>query len=372
MKKVAIVINTSWNIYNFRLNLIKALQAAGMQVYAIAPQDDYSSRLEQAGCKFVPLNLKSSGSNPLHELQVIYKLYRVYKSIRPDVILHYTIKPNVYGTVAARALGIPCINNVSGLGTAFLNNSSVAKIARKLYRFAFHFPQKVFFQNPDDLSLFLRFRLVTPEISEVIPGSGIDTKHFIPAPATDNTGNKEFTFLVVSRLLYDKGIVEYVEAVKLLRKKGFKARYQLLGAPDPGHRRGIPLEIIKEWTDQQVVEYLGTTDNVLPYIQKADCVVLPSYREGTPRTLLEAASAGKPIVTTNVPGCNNVVTNGFNGFLCREKNVEDLAAKMEQMLSLEKDKLCELGKNSRQVALEKFDEKLVIQRYLIAIQEIAG
>lgn len=369
MKKIAIVINTSWNIYNFRANLIKALQAAGMQVYAIAPQDEYSARLEQAGCTYIPLDLKSHGSNPMHELQVIYKLYQAYKSIRPDVILHYTIKPNIYGTVAARALGIPCINNVSGLGTAFLNNTSVAKVARKLYRFAFHFPQKVFFQNSDDLSLFLKFKLVKPDISEVIPGSGIDTNRFIPAEQPEN---EQFTFLVISRLLYDKGIVEYVDAIKILKEKGTKASFQLLGAADPGHRRGIPLYEIKKWTDDKLVEYLGTTDDVLPYIYKADCVVLPSYREGTPRTLLEAASAAKPIITTDVPGCNNVVEDGINGFLCKVKNAEDLAEKMEKIQLMDKDKRSILGKKSRQIAVEKFDEKLVIERYLIAIQEIAG
>ena len=172
MKKVAIVINTSWNIFNFRLNLIRALQAKGMQVYAIAPKDDYSNRLKEAGCTFIPLNMHSSGSNPIHELGIVSSLYRVYREIKPDIILHYTIKPNVYGTVAAKLLGIPCINNVSGLGTAFLNNSTVAKVARKLYRFAFRYPHKVFFQNKDDQHLFLKFKLVKPEITEVIPGSG--------------------------------------------------------------------------------------------------------------------------------------------------------------------------------------------------------
>lgn len=369
MKKIAIVINTSWNIYNFRANLIKALQAAGMQVYAIAPQDEYSARLEQAGCTYIPLDLKSHGSNPMHELGVIYKLYRVYKSIRPDVILHYTIKPNVYGTLAAHALGIPCINNVSGLGTAFLNNSSVARVARKLYRFAFHFPQKVFFQNPDDLGLFQKFKMVKPGISEVIPGSGIDTNRFIPAERPEN---EQFTFLVISRLLYDKGIAEYIDAVKLLKEKGINARFQLLGASDPGHRRGIPLREIKKWTDDKLIEYLGTTDDVLPYIHQADCVVLPSYREGTPRTLLEAASAAKPIVTTDVPGCNNVVENGINGYLCKVRSAADLAEKMEMLQLLDKDSRSMLGRNSRQIAVQKFDEKLVIERYLVAIQEIAG
>lgn len=368
MKKIAIVINTSWNIYNFRANLIKALQAAGMQVYAIAPQDEYSARLEQAGCTYIPLDLKSHGSNPLHELQVVYRLYRVYKSIGPDVVLHYTIKPNLYGTMVARALGIPCINNVSGLGTAFLNHNAVARVARKLYRLAFHFPQKVFFQNPDDLELFLKFKLVKPGISEVIPGSGIDTSRFIPAERPEN---EEFTFLVISRLLYDKGIIEYINAIKLLKKKGIKARFQLLGATDPEHRRGIPLQELKSWTDNKLVEYLGTTDDVLFHIHKADCVVLPSYREGTPRTLLEAASAAKPMVTTNVPGCNNIVEDGINGYLCEARNAADLADKMEKMLALDQDTRNIMGHKSRQIAKEKFDEKLVIDRYLIAIQEIA-
>jgi glycosyltransferase involved in cell wall biosynthesis len=369
MKKVAIVINTSWNIFNFRLNLVKALQAKGMQVYAIAPPDEYSARLQEAGCIFVPLRLQSNGANPLHELRVVNWLYQTYKEIKPDIILHYTIKPNVYGTVAAKMLGIPCINNVSGLGTAFLNNTAVAKVARKLYRFAFRFPEKVFFQNPDDLGLFLRFNLVKKEVCEVIPGSGIDTSRFLP---NGQSTNKEFTFLVISRLLYDKGIVEYIDAIKLLKEKGINARFQLLGAPDPGHNRGIPMTTINEWVKNKEVEYLGTTDNVLPYIHNAHCVVLPSYREGTPRTLLEAASAAKPIVTTNVPGCKHVVEDEVNGFLCKEKDARDLALKMERMYRLENTELHTLGQNSRKIAVEKFSEKIVIDRYLVAIQEIAG
>lgn len=369
MKKVAIVINTSWNIYNFRLNLIKALQAKGMEVYAIAPPDKYAPLLEKAGCRYVPLNMKSSGSNPFNELAVIYRLYKVYQNIRPDVILHFTIKPNLYGTVAATKLGIPCINNVSGLGTAFLNNSNVAKVARKLYRFAFRYPQKVFFQNPDDQRLFLKFKLVKPQITEVLPGSGVDTLRFKP---NGRLNNPQFTFLVMARLLYDKGIVEYIEAIKLMKQKGLDARFQLLGAPDQGHRRGIALEVIQGWIDSRLVDYLGTTDDVEPFIHNADCVVLPSYREGTPRSLLEAASSGKPIITTDVPGCNNVVQNGINGFLCKAKDAADLALKMEQLQKLDPEKLRVLGENSRRIAEEKFDEKYVIDRYLVVIQEIAG
>ncbi len=366
MKKVAIVINTSWNIYNFRLSLIRALQKQGMQVYALAPEDAYSQRLTEAGCTFVPLPMQSHGANPFHEAVVFMDLYKAYRQINPDVILHYTIKPNLYGTMAAHFLGIPCINNVSGLGTAFLNNSLVSKIARRMYRTAFRYPTKVFFQNPDDQRLFLKFGLVTPQIAEVIPGSGVDTTHFTP---NGQHHNEEFTFLVVSRLLYDKGLLEYAEAVRLLKQQGVEARFQLLGAADPGHRRGIPLATLRQWTADKLLDYMGTTDDVYSFVRKADCIVLPSYREGTPRTLLEAASCGKPIVTTDVPGCNNVVTDGYNGFLCKARDAADLAATMLKMYRLKPEKREEMANNSRQVALSRFDERLVIDRYLQAIHE---
>lgn len=368
MKKVAIVINTSWNIYNFRMGLIRALQERGLEVYAIAPKDAYSGRLREAGCHFIPVAMQGSAANPLVEAGVFRELYQTYRYLKPDVILHYTIKPNLYGTVVAKMLGIPCINNVSGLGTVFLNNSPVAKVARRMYRFAFRFPKKVFFQNPDDQHLFLKFGIVNPAITEVLPGSGIDTSRF--TPKGPHTRNKEFTFLVISRLLYDKGLVEYVEAVRLLKKKGIEARFQLLGAPDPGHRRGIPLEELQQWIDEQVIDYLGTTDDVLPAIQAADCVVLPSYREGTPRTLLEAASTGKPIVTTDVAGCNNVVTDGVNGFLCQVQDPGDLAAKMLQMYQLDEAQRQLMGQNSRKIAVERFQERFVIDRYLAALEAL--
>ena len=369
MKKVAIVINTSWNIYNFRLNLVKALQAEGMQVYAVAPTDPWSARLEENGCTFCPLKMEGSGANPFVELDTIRQLYQAYRKIKPDVVLHYTIKPNLYGSVAAKALGIPCINNVSGLGTAFLSNSVVAQLARRLYRVAFRFPEKVFFQNKDDWQLFLKMKLVKQEKSDVIPGSGVDTSRFTP---TEKPAGQEFIFLLIARLLIDKGIVEYVEAVKLLKEKGIRARFQLLGASDPTHRRGIPAETLKSWVEDGMVEYLGTTDDVLPFIQDANCIVLPSYREGTPRTLLEGASCGKPLVATNVAGCNNVVKDGYNGFLCQVKDSVDLAKRMEQLHALAPEKRAEMGRNSRLFVQENFDEKLVIQRYIMAIQEIAG
>lgn len=367
MKRVAIVINTSWNIYNFRLNLIKRLQQEGYEVVALAPRDAYSKRLEEEGVRFVEIPMQGSKANPLQEVRIFYLLVKAYRQLKPNITLHYTIKPNIYGTVAAWLTGTPSINNVSGLGTAFLNNGLVAKVARRLYKTAFQFPTKVFFQNPDDQRLFLKFGLVKADQSEVIPGSGIDTSRFQPNGVQEN---KTFSFLMISRLLYDKGVVEYVEAARALKKKNVNAKFQLLGAPDFGHRRGVPEKLFNRWLAEGDIEYLGVTDNVQPFIHKADCVVLPSYREGTPRTLLEAASCGKPLVATDVPGCNHVVVEGENGFLCKPKDVQSLREELEKMANLPAEQRLKFGILSRKIAESQFDERIVIDRYLSEISRL--
>ncbi|GGK87478.1 glycosyltransferase family 4 protein [Rufibacter glacialis] len=364
--RIAIVINKSWNIFNFRLSLVKALLAAGHEVVAIAPKDAYSARLVAEGCRFVPLPMESKGTNPLKDMLLVGKFLKAYKSVQPDVILQYTIKPNIYGSVAARLAGIPTINNVSGLGTVFIVENLVSKIAMALYRFSFQFPAKVFFQNTDDKELFLERKLVRESITEVIPGSGIDTKRYLPAPQFKR--QEPFVFLMVSRALYEKGLVEYVEASKILKAKYPQIRVQLLGAIDEEGNIGIKRTLVEQWAKEGWLEFLGTSDDVAGVVHGADCVVLPSYREGTPRTLLEAAAMAKPIVTTNVPGCKETVIDGYNGYLCQVRNAVDLAAKMEQVYLLAEPELQAMGQNSRRLAEEKFDEKFVIERYFRAIE----
>jgi glycosyltransferase involved in cell wall biosynthesis len=281
--------------------------------------------------------------------------------MRPDVVLHYTIKPNIYGTLAAAMLRIPAVNNVCGLGTIFLKDNLVSKIAISLYKLAFRYPKKVFFQNPDDLDLFVDKKIISEKITDLLPGSGIDLTHFT---AADFKRNKEFTFLLISRLITDKGILEFIDAVKKLKASGLKARFQILGAKDPKHQRGIPLNVIEEWVTSSTIEYLGTTKDVRKFIEQADCIVLPSYREGTPRTLLEASSTAKPIITTDVPGCHNVVDHNVNGLLCKLRDSEDLANKMFEMANFDDATLKSLGENGRRKMVEKFDEKLVFNKYL--------
>ncbi|PSR55813.1 glycosyltransferase family 1 protein [Adhaeribacter arboris] len=367
--RIAIVINTSWNIYNFRMSLVQALLQERHEVVAIAPPDAYSNYLIAAGCRYVPIQMENKGTSPLQDTLLVKRFYSIYKKVQPDIILQYTIKPNIYGTLAAKLAGIPTINNVSGLGTVFIVRNLVSKVALGLYRLAFRFPVKVFFQNHDDQALFVHYKLVKLCLTDVLPGSGIDTKKFVPAPVFSR--NPAFTFLMIARVLYEKGVVEYVEASRIIKQKYPHVRCQLLGGLDEAGNIGIKKTTFMAWVTEGVMEYLGTTDDVAAVILKSDCVVLPSYREGTPKTLLEAAALGKPIIATNVPGCKETVIDGENGYLCEVRNATDLAAKMEQVYSLADDQLQQMGKASRRLAVTKFDEQFVIDKYLAVINTVA-
>ena len=365
--KIAFIINKSWNIYNFRLSLIKALQDLGHEIIAIAPKDGYSQKLQIQGCKFIPINVASRGLNPIDDLLLYFKLVKIFKTEKPDVILTYTIKPNIYGAFAARRVGIPIICNVTGLGTVFIRQNPIYKIAHLLYRMAFSYPQKVYFQNDDDYSLFILLGLVNESKAEIVPGSGVNLKKFVPE---DKKIKEPRIFLLVSRILKDKGILEFIEAIRTLRKKNINAEFQLLGMIEDQSHAGISEEMIVQWVNEGLIKYLGFTDHTVPYYQNADCVVLPSYREGMPKSLLEAMGCGKPIITTNVPGCRDLVENGLNGFLCEPKNSESLANAIESICNLDVETLKKMGKLSREMAYKTYDEQFVISKYIQTIKEI--
>lgn len=349
------------------MNFINTLIEKGYEVHTIAPVDDYTHLLTEAGCIHHNVTMDSRGANPIKDSLLIGELWWIYRKTRPEIILHYTIKPNVYGTIAASLLGIPVINNVCGLGTVFLKKDLVSFFAVLLYKWTFRFPKKVFFQNPDDKELFVLQGLVPAETADLIAGSGIDLEKFKPL---EFKRNKDFTFLLISRLITDKGILEYVEAVKKLKAEGMKARFQILGPKDPEHRRGIKEKVIDGWAKDNSVEYLGATADVRKFIEQADCIVLPSYREGTPRTLLEASSSQKPIIATDVPGCHNVVIDNYNGLLCRLKDSDDLAQKMIMMSDMDDETLKRFGENGRKKIELEFNESLVIQKYVEAMASL--
>ncbi|HPH47095.1 MAG TPA: glycosyltransferase family 4 protein [Chryseolinea sp.] len=365
--RIAIVLNTSWNIYNFRMSFVRTLIDQGYEVHTIAPNDEYTKFLTEAGCIHHKVRMDSRGANFIKDSALIAELFLIYRKLKPDVILHYTIKPNVYGTLAASMLNIPVINNVCGLGTVFLKNNLVSAVAILLYKISFRFAKKVFFQNHDDLKLFVDKGLVPANAVDLVPGSGIDLRKFQPVPFKRN---EKFTFLLISRLITDKGILEYVEAVRRLKSSGVDARFQILGAIDEEHKRGIKIRVIEEWINSGTIEYLGTTDDVRQFIKSADCIVLPSYREGTPRTLLEAASSSKPIIATDVPGCNHVVRNQYNGLLCKLKDAKDLADKMKLMSEFDDAKLKVFGENGRTKMEAEYDEYVVINKYLETLKSL--
>lgn len=351
------------------MSLLKALQAEGHEIIAIAPADAYSQKLKEAGCRFVPVKM-GNHTNPFQDIWLTWQLYSVYKRVRADVVLHYTIKPNIYGTLAARMAGIPSVNNVSGLGTVFLAIGFVSAVAMQLYRLAFRFPAKVFFQNNDDRALFLKKGLVKQERTDLVPGSGVDLQRF--RPATTFVRHEPFTFLMVARLLYDKGIAEYVEAAKLVKEKHPDVKCSILGAIDKQNPSGVQPWQLEQWIKEGCITYVGSTDEVAPVIAQADVVVLPSYREGTPKSLLEAAAMAKPLIATDVPGCREVVMHQKNGFLCNVRNAGDLADKMLQMLDLNNEELEQMGRNSRAIAEHRFNDSFVIEKYRCALKAVAA
>jgi glycosyltransferase involved in cell wall biosynthesis len=368
MLRIAIFLNTSWNIYNFRLSLLKALQSDGHQIICIAPKDEYSERLIHEGFTFIPLDFNAKSINPLNDCLLLFKIGRILRRYKPDILLNYTIKPNLYGTIAARFYNIKTINNVSGLGTVFLRPTFTSYLAKEMYRMAFKYPNHVFFQNKEDQNLFVQNGLVRPLITDVLPGSGVDLSKFCPDYSThfDDT----ITFLMPARLLIDKGVYEYITAAKHIKRKHTNVRFLLIGKPDYDSGLGVKRKELKLWIEEKTVEYYGFTDHMKDYYTKADCVVLPSYREGTSKTLLEALAMGKPIITTDVPGCRETVDPWKNGLLCKAKDSQSLIDVFEKFIELDPVQRLAMGKYSRFKAEVEFDEKFVINKYKKVIFEL--
>lgn len=365
-----IALNTAWNLINFRSGLIKALVAQGYEVVALAPHDEYAAQLQTLGCRYLPLTMDNKGTHPGRDLLLLTHFYRLMRSEKPDVFLGYTVKPNVYGSLAAHALRIPVINNVAGLGTVFIKGGWLNQLVRGLYRIALSRSAKVFFQNEDDRQLFISGRLVSETIADRLPGSGVDLSKFQPTPLP---ARHTVRFLLIARMLWDKGVGEYVEAARLLKLRGIQAECYLLGFLDVQNPAAISRKQMDNWVAEGVVRYLGVSDNVREEIAQADCVVLPSfYREGTPRTLLEAAAMARPIVTTDSVGCRDVVDDGVNGFLCKPKDASDLADKMARMAAMSHAERVAMGLRGREKVEREFDEKIVIEKYLAAIEVVLG
>lgn len=363
---ILISANTFWNIRNFRTGLIDALTEQGWSVVVAAPGVDreWASRRR---AESVGISIDRSGTNPVRDLALIANYHKLIREYRPKFYLGFTAKPNIYGSIAARFSGVSCLPNVSGLGTAFIRQGPLSSLVGGLYRLAFAKCPIVFFQNDDDSELFVRRKIVRPDQVRLVPGSGIDLDRFRPEPSDYSAGRR---FLFIGRLLGDKGVREFVEAARVLRLDHPDWKFQLLGPIDEGNRSGIAQSELERWMDEGTVEYLGRVDDVRPHIAASTAVVLPSYREGLPRSLLEGAAMARPLIATDVPGNRRIVQHGTNGLLCKVRNPASLAQAMMSIGLMDADRREAMGRAGRDLAAHQFGEKQVIEAYLGAMQQL--
>ena len=367
-KKIAVIENGLFSTYTMREGLMMHLLKEGCDVYILTHTNRFVPQVEKMGLKVI--NIGSGNLNPVKVSKYIYNLRKALKKIKPDVCLTFSIRPAIWGNLITRQLGIPTITNITGVGPLFISKNIVYRAARTLYRNALSKTKKVFFQNFDDMNLFIERRFVKSSIAERIPGSGIDFKKFSPIILKERDSHS-FIFLFIGRLIKDKGIFEYIDAARIIRKKYPNAVFNVMGPfwTQNLKKNTITHTQLQHWIDEGVIDYLGEKKDVRKFIAEADCIVLPSYREGTSNTLLEAASMEKPTITTNATGCKEIVSDNVTGFLCNVRDEQDLADKMEKMILLPSEERKEMGKKARQKIIKEYDKQIVIHAYLRAIRE---
>lgn len=369
--KIIISVNSAWNLFNFRLGLMTSLRASGHEVVAVVPLDRYVEKVEKLGFRVIPIKIDGKGKNPFVEVLVIFQYFRILQSERPHVFLGFTIKPNIYGSLVSRVLSIPVINNIAGLGISFGKKGWLTIIASLLYKHALRKSFMVFFQNEDDRELFRKLGIIDLKNTKRLPGSGVNLDSFRTSANLPCLSSQRVHFLLIARMIWDKGIGEFVEAARVIRSSYPNAIFSILGFLDVDNPSAISGEQINSWVKEGVVNYLGVSDNVRDVISMADCIVLPSYyREGVPRSLLESAAMARPIITTDSVGCRDVVDDGVNGFLCQPRDVLDLIKMIEKFLQLSALDRVRMGRLGRVKVELEFDEKLVIKEYTNVLEQI--
>ena len=372
--KIVLYANTDWYLFNFRRSLALALQRSGHDVLLISPQGPYGARLLNLGLKWQPVPMDRRSLNPLREARLLVHLVRLFRRERPDIVHGFTIKCAVYGSIAARLAGAAGrVNAVAGMGYVFISDSAKARLLRPLVRGLLKLSldgkgARLILQNPDDAALFEQARLVDPRHVRLIPGSGVDCSRFVGRAAPAG-GDGPLRVLLAARLLWDKGLAEYVEAARRLRAEGRPLRFLLAGDPDPGNPAAVPESVVAGWVEEGVVEWLEHVDDMPTLFSSVDMVVLPSYREGLPKGLIEAAACALPLVTTDVPGCREVVRDGEDGLLVPARDAGALADAIRRLAD-DPELARRLGQAARAKALAQFDETIVIDRTMAVYREL--
>jgi glycosyltransferase involved in cell wall biosynthesis len=371
--RIVLFANTEWYLFNFRLSLIFALREAGHEVLLLSPPGPYARKLQALGFRWQPVPMRRRSLNPVLELYLFYRLLRILRKERPALVHAFTLKCAIYGALAARLSGVPArVNAVAGMGYVFTNRSLLARALRPVVRVLLRVAlggagSRLILQNPADVALFDEARLVDMDTVRLIPGSGVDSSKFFPSP-----GRREgagFRVLLPARLLWDKGVGEFVAASRILRDDGRDIEFVLAGAPDRGNPASVPLAQVNAWVAEGVIQWLGHVDDMAGLMRSVDVVVLPSYREGLPKGLIEAAACAIALVTTDVPGCRDVVTDSVDGLLVPPRNAPALAEAIARLHD-EPGLALRLGTSAREKALATFDQKLIVAKTLAVYAEI--
>ena len=366
-EKIVFLSNTSWYLWNFRAQMAKELIAGGAEVVFAAPRDDYSEKLVNLG-RFVHIKLDRKGKNPFAEILSFVRIFAFLKREGNCVLLSWTPKANIYGGLASRILRIPFIPNIAGLGFAFSGSRFLSAVAKSLYSLSLGGASTVFFQNSDDEAELVASGAIDGKAAMLLPGSGVDTERFTVAPFVDRD---PFVFLFAGRLIEQKGIVHLIEASRELRASGADFVVNIVGFLDEGSPTSVTAEELERWHDEGIINYLGRTDDMHLEINNAHCVVHPSYyREGRPRILLEAASCGRPAITTDSVGCRDAVVDGVTGIICEPRNSSSLADAMKTVMEMSKAEFDEMSAAARDLAVNKFSESIVFDAYKRVLRSI--
>jgi glycosyltransferase involved in cell wall biosynthesis len=371
MARILLFANTDWYLFNFRNALIQHLRASGHEIILLSPTGDFQTKLKEQGFEVHSFPISRQGLNPVDEIKTWIRLRRLYRQIKPDIVHHFTIKPVIYGSLAAHSLRIPGkINSITGLGHVFIDASFLTRLVRNiaiwLYRLSLRDTQ-VIFENPTDRDIFVQNKLLDLEQTHLIPGTGVDVEKFRPIEKSRSVP----LILFSGRLLVTKGLFEFMDAIQILKAKGVNARFAIAGAPDPGNPATISEKQLELWRQAGIVEVWGWQENMPATLAQADIFCLPSYREGVPNALLEACASGLPIVTTNAPGCRDVVENNVNGLLVPVRNAQKLAEALERLINNPELRLL-LGKQGREIALNKFSTFHINQQILAVYHNVQG
>ena len=371
--KLVLFANTDWYLYNFRRSLALGARTAGHEVLLVSPPGPFGQKLADLGLRWIPAPMERRSLNPLREAALLFWLWRLMRVEKVDIIHGFTIKCAVYGGLAGRLIGASRVNAVAGMGYVFISNSLKARflrpIVRSLLRIALGGRRaRLVLQNGDDVAFFEKYRLATPDNIRLIPGSGADCERFTPC-IDAHKKHGPLSVVLAARMLWDKGVAEFVEAARLLKNQNRDIKFILAGDPDPGNPAAIPEKCLWEWTSEGLVEWLGHVDDMPNLLANAGIVVLPSYREGLPKSLIEAAACGRPLITTDVPGCRSVVTDGIDGLLIPVRDAKALA---NAIVRLYEDPALSrrLGDAARKKALAEYDERIIVARTLRVYEEV--